>query len=125
MAFESDDVRRVDIGDGIHVHVASHRDPVRAGPAATAPRHEVDHADATRAATPAWNVQPFALGLGAGVGLLALLRLGVTPHGVLAAGVLAVLAVLSAVDIRWRILPNRIVLPATAAVLVWQVAFFP
>ena len=38
---------------------------------------------------------------------------------------LAVLAVLSAIDLRWRLLPNKIVLPATAAVLAWQVAFFP
>ena len=43
----------------------------------------------------------------------------------LAAGVLAVLAVLSAIDIGWRVLPNRIVLPATAAVLAYQIAFFP
>jgi leader peptidase (prepilin peptidase)/N-methyltransferase len=35
------------------------------------------------------------------------------------------LVVLAAIDIEHRILPNRIVLPATAAVLVLQLAFFP
>ena len=70
---------------------------------------------AAAAAAPAWAVKPYSLVLGAVLALLALVRLGVTPHGVLAAGVLAVLAVLSAIDIGWRVLPNRIVLPATAA----------
>src|SRR5439155_20870548 len=42
-----------------------------------------------------------------------------------AAAVLPVLAALAAIDIRARVLPNRIVGPAIAAVLVWQLAFFP
>lgn len=110
MTFETDEVRRVDIGEGIYVVV---------------PTTEAAEPAPEAAAAPAWTVKPYSLVLGAGVALLALARLGVTPHGMLAAGVLAVLAVLSAIDIGWRVLPNRIVLPATAAVLAYQIAFFP
>jgi hypothetical protein len=106
---EPDDVRRVDIGD-IYVRVPG-TEPTQPAPAPTVPG--------------SWTLKPYSLVLGAAVALLALVRLGVTPHGVLAAGVLAVLAVPAAIDLRWRVLPNRIVLPATAAVLAWQVAFFP
>src|SRR5262249_19044311 len=73
----------------------------------------------------AWSVKPDSLAVGAVLAALALVRVGVNADGILAAGVLAVLAVLSAIDIRWRLLPNMIVLPATAAVLVWQIAFSP
>jgi leader peptidase (prepilin peptidase)/N-methyltransferase len=38
---------------------------------------------------------------------------------------LVVLAALAAVDLRARVLPNRIVAPAIAAALAWQLAFFP
>ena len=58
------------------------------------------------------------------LGVVALLRLGITPHGVLAAALLVVLSVLATIDIRTRLLPNRIVLPALGAVLLWQFAFF-
>jgi leader peptidase (prepilin peptidase)/N-methyltransferase len=104
-----DDVRSIDVGGGIVVHVPA------AGP---------EHSPVA-AAPPAWTVAPAAVALGAGVALLALLRLGFTAHGILAAAVLAVLMLLSAIDLRWRLLPNRIVLPATAVVLAWQFAFFP
>jgi leader peptidase (prepilin peptidase) / N-methyltransferase len=110
MTFEADEVRRVDIGDGIYVLV---------------PTTEPAEPAAAPAAAPAWTVKPYSLALGTALAVLALLRLGLTPHGVLAAGVLAVLAVLSTIDIGWRVLPNRIVLPATAVVLAWQIAFFP
>jgi leader peptidase (prepilin peptidase)/N-methyltransferase len=43
----------------------------------------------------------------------------------IAAFVAAVVVVLAAVDIERRIIPNRVVLPATAIVLVGRVAFFP
>jgi leader peptidase (prepilin peptidase) / N-methyltransferase len=46
-------------------------------------------------------------------------------HALLAAVTGAVLVVLSAVDIERRIIPNRIVLPAAAAVLAMQVVLFP
>src|SRR5919197_2172859 len=61
----------------------------------------------------------------AAAALLAALRLGATQQGLLAAGVLATLVVLAAVDLRWRLVPNRIVVPAFAAVLAFQLASAP
>jgi leader peptidase (prepilin peptidase) / N-methyltransferase len=110
MAFEPDEVRRVDIGAGIYVRIPA-TEPTQPEPAPAAPR--------------AWSVKPASLVLGAVLAALALVRVGVNADGILAAGVLAVLAVLSAIDIRWRLLPNRIVLPATVAVIAWQIAFSP
>ena len=43
----------------------------------------------------------------------------------MAAASLAVLVVLGAIDLQARILPNKILLPATAAILAAQVAFYP
>ncbi|MDQ1727528.1 MAG: leader peptidase (prepilin peptidase) / N-methyltransferase [Frankiaceae bacterium] len=63
--------------------------------------------------------------LGAALAALALARHGLTREGVLAAGLLPVLAVLAGIDLRCRLLPNRIVLPALAAVLAWQIALAP
>jgi leader peptidase (prepilin peptidase)/N-methyltransferase len=110
MPLEREEVRRVDIGNGIYVRVAA-TEPVTQTPEPVPGS--------------SWGVRPDSLVLGAGLALLALLRLGATTQGVLAAGVLAVLAVLSAIDIRWRVLPNKIVLPATAAVLAYQLALSP
>jgi leader peptidase (prepilin peptidase)/N-methyltransferase len=66
------------------------------------------------------------------VGLVSLVLCGASfavfgfgPRGLIAAFFAAVLVVLSAVDIERRLLPNRIVLPSAAVVLVAQVAFFP
>jgi leader peptidase (prepilin peptidase)/N-methyltransferase len=53
------------------------------------------------------------------------LHFGVTARGFIAALFTIVLVALSAIDIEQRILPNRIVFPATAVVLVLQIAFFP
>jgi leader peptidase (prepilin peptidase)/N-methyltransferase len=53
------------------------------------------------------------------------LHFGVTAHGFISALFVIVLTVLSAIDIERGILPNRIVLPATAVVLILQLAFFP
>lgn len=50
---------------------------------------------------------------------------GLHPRAFIVAFAAAVLAVLAAIDIEHRVLPNRIVLPATAVVLLAQVAFFP
>jgi leader peptidase (prepilin peptidase)/N-methyltransferase len=44
-------------------------------------------------------------------------RFGLTGYGVLAAGFCAVLVALAAIDVRHRIVPDRIVLPAAAATL--------
>jgi len=54
---------------------------------------------------------------GAVAALLCLMRLGVDGDGVIAAFIAFVLVWLAAIDLRERILPNRIVLPATVAVL--------
>jgi leader peptidase (prepilin peptidase)/N-methyltransferase len=48
-----------------------------------------------------------------------------TAEGLLAAGFCAVLVVLSAIDARHRIVPNRIVLPAAAVTLVAHTAIDP
>ncbi len=53
------------------------------------------------------------------------LHFGVTARGFVSAFFVIVLVVLSAIDIEQRILPNRIVLPATAVMLVLQIGFFP
>jgi leader peptidase (prepilin peptidase)/N-methyltransferase len=98
MALDSTDVRRVDVGDGIYVSVP-----------APEPRSR--------------RVPPLALVLGAGMSVVALATLGVTPDGLLAAGLLPVLVVLAAVDIRARVLPNRIIGPAMVAVLLWLLVF--
>ena len=59
------------------------------------------------------------------VSLLCLLHGGLTGRGVLEAFVGFVLVWLAAIDIRRRILPDRIVLPATAVTLVAQAALAP
>jgi leader peptidase (prepilin peptidase) / N-methyltransferase len=106
MAVEGHDVRRVDIGDGIFV----------AAPGAAAlPAPE-------RRST---RVPPLAWALGAGLGVIGVARLGITAEGLLAAALLPVLVALAAVDLRVRVLPNRIIGPALLAVLAWQIAFQP
>jgi leader peptidase (prepilin peptidase) / N-methyltransferase len=50
---------------------------------------------------------------------------GLTPRAAVAAFLLAVMAVLAAIDIERRVLPNRIVVPAAAAVLAAQLVLFP
>jgi leader peptidase (prepilin peptidase) / N-methyltransferase len=88
----------IDLGGGVVVHMAAGR---------------------------AWVVSPGAFAAGAALGGLALARFGFTPHGVMSAALLMVLAVLAVIDLRTRLLPNLIVLPALGAVLLWQLAFFP
>jgi leader peptidase (prepilin peptidase) / N-methyltransferase len=56
---------------------------------------------------------------------VAIARLGLNEPGVVAAFACAVLVVLSAIDIQRHVLPNRIVLPSAAIVLVAQLAFRP
>ena len=53
------------------------------------------------------------------------LHFGVTARAFVAALFVIVLTVLSAIDIERGILPNRIVLPATAVMLVLQIGLFP
>jgi prepilin signal peptidase PulO-like enzyme (type II secretory pathway) len=53
------------------------------------------------------------------------LRLGLTPYGIMAAGSLGVLVVLSVIDLQARLLPHKIVVPAIAAVLAARAVFYP
>jgi leader peptidase (prepilin peptidase) / N-methyltransferase len=53
------------------------------------------------------------------------LHFGVTARAFISALFVVILSVLSSIDIERGILPNRIVLPSTAVILVLQVAFFP
>jgi leader peptidase (prepilin peptidase)/N-methyltransferase len=66
--------------------------------------------------------------VGAAAGIAAALMLthfGFGARGLIEAFTAVVLLVLAAIDIETRLLPNRIVLPAAAIVLVAQLAFFP
>ena len=63
--------------------------------------------------------------LTAGLVAACALAFGPTPYAVLAAGFCCVLVVLSAIDLRHRIVPNRIVLPAAGIVLVAHTAIDP
>jgi leader peptidase (prepilin peptidase)/N-methyltransferase len=122
---EQDEVRRIDVGGGIYVRMSLPE-------LAAAPAGVDGDAPAECAATAAnvasgvkWAVPRAAAPAAVVVAGAALARHGATREGWLAAGVLAVLAVLAAIDLRWRVLPNRIVLPATAAVLAWQTMLAP
>ena len=55
----------------------------------------------------------------------AVVRLGIGGRGLIAAFVACVLVAISVVDIEQRRIPNRIVLPATGAVLLAQLALYP
>jgi leader peptidase (prepilin peptidase)/N-methyltransferase len=114
MAPDRDEIRRLDIGDGIYVRVPATA-PV--APAGAAPEPEAGSARP--------RVPRAALAVGAGLGAVALARLGFSASGVLAAALLVALTALAAVDLRARVLPNRIVGPAIAGVLCWQLAFSP
>ena len=118
------DIRRIDVGGDIEVWVKASPAPAETAPAPAAgapPAAGAEPAPAVRR----WQVRPAAVGLATVLGALALLRLGLTPEGVLGAGLLAVLAVLAVIDLEVRLLPNRIVGPALAAVLAFQIAFMP
>jgi leader peptidase (prepilin peptidase) / N-methyltransferase len=107
---ESFDVRAADLGDGVFVAVATPSpEPIVAAP--------------EDARAPNWSVTPTACVAAAAAGALAIGRIGLDPRGVFAAGVLAVLVVLAAIDLRWRLLPNRILVPALGAVLAYRVVF--
>jgi leader peptidase (prepilin peptidase)/N-methyltransferase len=61
----------------------------------------------------------------AGLVVASFARFGMSGSAVVAAFLVAVLAVLSAIDLERHILPNRIVLPATAVVLTARIALSP
>jgi leader peptidase (prepilin peptidase)/N-methyltransferase len=86
---------------------------------------EASASPASEGTRPTWRLSPAVLLLAAAAALAAPLRLGVTPYAVMVGGALAVLVVLSAIDLQARILPNKILLPAMAAVLAGQLVFYP
>ncbi len=69
--------------------------------------------------------EPVVAGVATFLAVAAIGRYGLSGAGVLAAGLAAVLVVLSAIDLRERRLPNVIVLPATAVMLVGRTALDP
>jgi leader peptidase (prepilin peptidase)/N-methyltransferase len=75
---------------------------------------------------PAAREARFAVALIGGFAAIACLgRYGFGARGLISAFVAVVLVLISAIDIERRIIPNRIVLPAIAIVLVAQLAFYP
>ena len=76
-------------------------------------------------ARPAARVRPVAAVAALAMAGAALLRLGPTREGLLAASTLALLMVLAAIDLEVRLLPNRIVFPACLGAIAWQAIFFP
>jgi leader peptidase (prepilin peptidase)/N-methyltransferase len=59
------------------------------------------------------------------IAVLLLGRYGISVHGFMYAFLAVVLVLISAIDLERRIIPNRIVLPALAIVLIAQLAFYP
>jgi leader peptidase (prepilin peptidase)/N-methyltransferase len=102
MAPEPGAVRRVDVGASIYVTVVPDANPTESR---------------------SRRLPAIAFVFGAGLSVAALARLGATAEGLLAAGLLPVLVALAAIDIKARVLPNRIIGPAMVAVLAWQIAF--
>jgi leader peptidase (prepilin peptidase)/N-methyltransferase len=112
------DIQRVHLGGGVYAAVRAAADGF--GPPDTEPMAAGSPVGGRR-----WSVPVPALPAAAAVALTGVLRLGATSGGVIAAGVLGLLTVIAAIDLRWRLVPNIIVGPATAAVLTWQLAFAP
>jgi leader peptidase (prepilin peptidase) / N-methyltransferase len=69
--------------------------------------------------------QPIVLVPAILLAVLTLAVLGPSAHGIIGACFVATLVVLAAIDFEYHVIPNRIVLPATALVLVAQLAFYP
>lgn len=79
--------------------------------------------DLRRTGGRAWR-QPVVIGLAAVLAAACLVRYEADAHGFISAFTAAVLVVLAATDLQDRLIPNRIVLPAAALVLVAQLAFY-
>jgi leader peptidase (prepilin peptidase) / N-methyltransferase len=76
-------------------------------------------------AAPISILYPLVELIAAGLVVACVAAFGPTPEAALAAGFCAVLVTLSAIDIQLRIVPNRIVLPATGVALVVHTAIAP
>jgi prepilin signal peptidase PulO-like enzyme (type II secretory pathway) len=80
---------------------------------------------ATRSPLEAIQVRPTAALTGGVAVLAAAAKLGLTGEAVVAVALISVLVVLAVIDVEEGVLPNVIVLPAFAAILLAQVALFP
>jgi leader peptidase (prepilin peptidase)/N-methyltransferase len=109
-AAELRDLKRVRMGTDVYVAIAA-----SAGAAAPA----------SDGVGRRWSVPVATAPVAAGAALLAVVRLGATGPGLLAAGLLPVLVVLAAIDLRCCLVPNRIVFPAFCVVLAFQLAVAP
>jgi len=67
----------------------------------------------------------FIVPIATAVGVLAFLRFAASAEAAISGFTAATLVVLAAIDIEWRLIPNWIVLPAWAVVLLAQLAFYP
>ncbi|MDP9293905.1 MAG: A24 family peptidase [Actinomycetota bacterium] len=128
MAADRHEVRRVDVGDGIYVRVPVPQLALVEAAASGARPGQTDTPSTAATAVRSratWAVPLAAMPAAGAVAAVVLVRHGPTTRGLMAAGVVAMLVLLAAIDLRWRVIPNRIVLPATGAVLAWQFAFVP
>jgi leader peptidase (prepilin peptidase) / N-methyltransferase len=57
--------------------------------------------------------------------IASLAHFGLGARGLISAGFVCCLAVLAAIDLEYRVIPNRIVLPSAGVILAAQLAFFP
>ena len=84
----------------------------------------VTSAEAAAAPSRAWR-QPVPVLLSIVLVAAVVVRFGVSERALVGAIFVVVLVALAAIDLERRLIPNRIVLPATAVVLALQIAFFP
>jgi leader peptidase (prepilin peptidase)/N-methyltransferase len=66
-----------------------------------------------------------AVGVGVALGAAALFHFGLGARGLISLVFVLGLTAIGAIDLEHRVIPNRIVIPLTAVVLVLQLAFFP
>ena len=117
MSADPFDIRRVELDADTSVWLPARRraagtDAAEAPDAPAQPRRVV-------------RIRPAAVAAAVFAAGLALVRLGPTREGLLAAWTLAVLTVLSAIDLEVRLLPNRIVVPAILGAIAWQAVLLP
>jgi leader peptidase (prepilin peptidase) / N-methyltransferase len=83
---------------------------------------------ATAEATDRWGTawrRPAVIALAAALAIAVLVRFELSERGIVGAALVALLVILAAIDLERRIIPNLIVLPATAAILTANIALFP
>jgi leader peptidase (prepilin peptidase)/N-methyltransferase len=106
---------------------ANGHDPAARVSAISEPERAADAPEDAEAApqAPGFPRHPVALVAMVGLPVLAFGAFGFTARGLVTAATAAVLVCLAAIDLEHRVLPNRILLPATVALLVAQIALHP